>query len=491
MGKFLKNNWVLLLIIALGIFFRIYNYKELFLYGHDQDLGGWFVKDVVVNHHFRLIGQLTSTEGIFIGPIFYYLLVPFYWTFGMSPIGGVFLVLIIGIFVIWSFYFVFLKLFDKKTGLVASLIYSLSFYTIFNDREVVPTMPVILWSVWFLWALYLVLKGKQKMAYVLLGILLALTWHLNVALVLLVPLILLASILSKKKLDLHSALLGLTTFTVFSLPFFLFEIRHGFVQIRSVIAAFTTNQNDVVSGMEKVTRTFLLFSKDLHNLLWGNYGSWPYGFDLFVFGVIFGVVIYKKIIPRKLALIFLSWIFVYILFFSLYSKRLSEYYLNGVIVILIGTLSISTSHLLKLRSKRILGFALITLFALINFLRFSNITINRSGFVERTDLINEILKDSNERGYPCVSISYITDPGYDRGYRYLFWWAGLKTKPISRNVPVYTIVFPLKPIFPTDKTYGAIGLIYPKYSDLDPAIVEESCRGDDFNLTNPMIGMPE
>ena len=71
--QFVENNWILILIAAIGLFLRLYKGREMFMYNHDQDLAGWIIKDVIVNHHFRLIGQLTSTPGIFIGPYFYYL----------------------------------------------------------------------------------------------------------------------------------------------------------------------------------------------------------------------------------------------------------------------------------------------------------------------------------------------------------------------------------------------------------------------------------
>ena len=58
----------------------------------------------------------------------------------------------------------------------------------------------------------------------------------------------------------------------------------------------------------------------------------------------------------------------------------------------------------------------------------------------------------------------------------------------SSGSPVYTIVFPLKEIFPVDKTFGAIGLIYPDYTRYTKENVEYSCSGENSNLTDPMFG---
>src|SRR4029079_15579793 len=113
--------------------------------------------------------------------------------------------------------------------------YAVSFYTLLIDREVVPTMPVILWSVWFLYALWLFAKRKQKGAWPILGILLGLIWHLNFALVLVIPLIFVAFLMGQKEekakkwaLDIRSLVLGISLTFLFSIPLIAFEARHNF-----------------------------------------------------------------------------------------------------------------------------------------------------------------------------------------------------------------------------------------------------------------------
>lgn len=68
--NFFSKNKVLVGIIILGATLRFYKPLSLFSYGHDQDLAGWIVKDIV-SGHLRLIGQQTSSLGIFPRPILY------------------------------------------------------------------------------------------------------------------------------------------------------------------------------------------------------------------------------------------------------------------------------------------------------------------------------------------------------------------------------------------------------------------------------------
>src|SRR3972149_3870940 len=97
------------------------------------------------------------------------------------------LVLIIGIALFFrlyklrEFYFVFYKLFSPKAALIGVFLYACSLPLVFIDRWIVPTQPTILWSVWYLYALFITLKGNKK-GLVLFGILAGLIWHIHVAL---------------------------------------------------------------------------------------------------------------------------------------------------------------------------------------------------------------------------------------------------------------------------------------------------------------------
>ena len=114
--------------------------------------------------------------------------------------------------------------------------------------------------------------------------------------------------------------------------------------------------------------------------------------------------------------------------------------------------------------------------------------INKSGYLYRKAIVREIDKDATQKGFPCVSVSYITNPGLDLGYRYFFYLREMHVnRPVSGS-PVYTIVYPLRRDIVEDKSYGHIGLIYPDYSRYTKDEVEESCAGENSNLTDPMFG---
>lgn len=480
---------ILLLIFSLGVFLRFFELKSRFIYNHDHDLISWIVKDILIDKHLRLIGQETSTQGIFIGPLYYYLQIPFLLIFKMDPIAQVVTSSLIGLFGIFSAYYVFSKVFGKDVGFISSFIYSVSFYMVNNDREAVPTMPVIIWSMWFFYCLDLLLKGKQKKGYFLLGILIGLVWNLNLALLILVPLVLVAQLLSKKKLKIKNLLLGGLNLIIISIPLIVFEVRHNFLQTRSFITSLTVDQGAMVHGWEKVRRVIYLFSKDISGLLSSHLVHIPFESGLVLMIALFVFLVYRRVLDKRRAIIVSLWFVLYLAFFSSYSKVVSEYYLNGTMIIWIVLFVLWIAYLFKKKKYRIWAIIILFFFGIMNIYKFLTWRAAGDKYVNRMDAVTAIREDAERRQYPCVAISYITNPGYNLGYRYLFYLEGLFIKRPDSGAPVYTIIFPLgKDSVKENVRFGGIGLIHPDYEKYDKESIKKSCHGDNINLTGSMFG---
>ena len=490
--KFVKDNWIFLLVLSLGLFFRVYKPLQSYMYAHDQDLAGWIIKDILVNKHLRLIGQETSSQGVFIGPLFYYLQIPFYLLTKMDPSGTILLVTLLGMFTVFSFYYCFSKMFGKKVGLIASFIYAVTMYYVNTDREVVPTMPVYLWSVWFLYGTWLILKGKSR-AYVLLGFLIGIIWNFNLALVILIPLIIVAQIFSKTKINFKHVLLGIVVFVITMSPYFVFEARHSLRQTKAIISSLVTPKDYIPGtgrGLAKLDRVLQLVHKNVNSIFWGPIRPLPTHWTLYLLIILFVFLYKKRIISKDLFVITSFWLLIYVVFFALNSIDVSEYYLNGMNVIWILIVSMWIAHLLKGNNSLKRKAAIFILVLIGGFGMYGLLTksINRSGYLDRKAIVKFIKEDSGRKGYPCVSVSYITTPGNDFGYRYFFWLEKMHVnKPIS-NSPVYSIVFPHSMVDRIDKSFGALGLVLPDYARYNKEDVEKSCQGENQNLTEPMFG---
>jgi hypothetical protein len=472
----------------LGIFLRLYKAKTFLSFGHDNDLEGWVIKDIVVNGHFRLIGQETSTQGVFIGALYYYLLLPFYLLTKMEPTGGIFLSAVLSTFSIWSIFFVFKKLFGKKEiGLLGAFIYSVSFPIVMNDRVNVPTMPILLWSIWYLYGLGQILTKKVTQGLMLLGFLIGLTWHINVSLALLAILIPVSLLIVRWRFNAKELLLGVGAFLLTSVPFFAFELRHGFQQTRAVISSFTTQQGSVLSVGEQFTRVVRVVFQNLSNIVWYPHQQY-YFFLPLVLAFALIILTVKKKISGQMARILTFWLLVPTIFFSFYSKQVSEYYLNGVLIPGLTVFSLSLYFLIKSKRYKLIGFLFLMLFAFLNLYKLFIYQDNKQGYIYRKMLVSEIKSDVERNSYPCMAISYITDEGYNLGYRYLFYLEGLTLNKISIKVPIYTIVFPLgKDMVKEDKRFGALGLIYPDYKRYSLDRLKVDCSPENLNLVEPMF----
>lgn len=485
-----KTKIILALILIVSFFLRAYNFKSYYVFSHDQDIASWIIKDILVNGHIRLIGQETSSQGVFIGALFYYLQIPFYLLGKMNPLPSVFLPIILGVFGTFSIYFVFSKITNTKIGLIGAFIHAASALMVFIEREVAPTTPVILWSVWYLYSLYLIYKNDQSKGFILWAFLIGLVWHLNLALIILSPLIVLAFLYSKKTLNIKALFLGAVVLLITNLPFIVFEYRHNFSQTKSIYLSLTTKKDYVQNtstGFSKLDRVMQLVNKNTMSIFSKNIFIRPSIIVIFLVMLFIYLVKIKKI-NYFWGTIFISWQILYILFFTLNSLNVSEYYFHGMNVIWILIASIGLSLLNENKVGKNIFITLAIMFTIFNLNYIFRYNSDKKGYIEKEELIKYIKMDSIEHGYPCISISYITNPGYDLGYRYLFWLEKMHiNKPISGS-PVYTIVFPHSLVNRIDKSFGSLGLIYPDYKRYNKLGIEESCRGENSNLTDPMLG---
>ncbi len=480
---------VLIIAIFLGFVTRSYQFKDRFLYDHDHDLASWIVRDIIVDHHPRLIGQLTSSPGIFIGPLFYYALIPFYLMGHMDPLPTVAITWILGVLSIASVYYVFNKLYNPFSAKVVSLMYAVSFFLSNNDRRVVPTTPVMLWSIWYFYAINLLYSGNRS-SLLILAILFALVWHINLALALLFPIVVLGVIVARKSFKIKDFVLPIVVFMVLSAPLIVFEARHNFQQTRALGQTLSSvgkhsETTGTLNEESKWHKTIRYIARNTNNIF---LNVEPSGIKLYVIPVVLLIALLFLRFRKSESVIYSLWIALYVAFFSLHPINLSEYYLSGLdILILAGFTFLANS----LRMNKV-GFIVViiglTFLIARNFGQILSVGTFQIGYVPKKAIVNEIKEDAIRNGYPCVAVSYITDVGYNFGYRYFLWLAGLHVNSPSSGSPVYSIVFPLSRVDKVDKTFGALGLIYPDYSKYNIIDVEKTCLGEDHNLTGDMFG---
>lgn len=489
-----QNFLLLILILFLALFFRSYHIVDRWNFDQDSDLFSWMVRDIVVNHHLRLIGQLTSAPGIFIGPLFYYLLVPFFLLFNMDPVGAVIPIIIIGIFSVFSYYWVFSKLFNRNIGLIGAFLQAVLLSPVNFDRRIVPSTPTNLWMVWYFYTVIEIARGNYSVLWVL-GLLIAAIWHIHIALLPALLAVPVAVIVSKKLPNLKQVFYFFIVLFMGSIPLILFEAKHGFIQTHSLIANFTSNHGGGV-GLDKFEYVWQKISLNISNLFFYPQGVPIIDYHWFSALVLLSALflVRKKLISLKEVLVLYSWVAGVVIFFSLSSVITSEYYFTNIEVVFTFIAS-ALAYLLYsasfgnrpfFKGKYILLLILVILLGKNLFFFLTEYTYHK-GYNEKKAVAAYIKNDAEKRGFPCVAVSYITAPGENAGFRYFFWMEGLHVNDPISGSPVYSIVIPDELAGPESVRYGHIGVILP---DKVPskAEMDKSCSGEDSNLTDPMFG---
>ncbi|MBI4033344.1 MAG: glycosyltransferase family 39 protein [Candidatus Blackburnbacteria bacterium] len=490
-----KQNFhliLLFLILLLALFFRTYDIVNRFEFAHDGDLYSWIVKDIVVDKHLRLIGQLTTAPGIFIGPAFYYMLIPFFLLTKMDPVGAVIPVTAIGVLTVASYYYVFAKLFDRRVGLIAAFLYAVLLSPVYFDRRIVPSTPTNLWLIWYFYTVVMFTRGRYHVL-PLLGLLIGLIWHIHIALIPALVASLIAIFLSRKLPSPKQVILAFFALLISSVPLLLFETRHGFSQTLSFFSNLTINHGGGV-GLQKFYLVIIKATGDITRLLFYPQGLPFINNTLFVGMLLLGAIflVRKYLLAARELVVFYVWIGAIILYYTFSSTIISEYYFVNIEIVFLTIVTLLL-YLLYCSSRigRRITIGVLAVILLKNAFYLITADVYHKGYNERKAIASYIAEDSRKNDFPCVGISYITAEGENVGFRYFFWLNNLHINHPQSNVPIYTIVLPDELAPDTiEARFGHIGVIPPQTAPSQKEI-RDGCSGQNTNLTDSMFGFTQ
>lgn len=238
--KFLKKHWLIILLLSLAAFTRLYRLPATITFLEDEG------RDLLIAHRmidtFRpvLLGPQTSTGNMYLGPLYYYLITPWLILFNNSPLGPVFFIALSGILTAYLLYRFGSTWFSPRIGYLAALLYAvLPLPVQFTRNSWNPNLAPLI-SLLLVWVtLKLSTHPKQNffryMAILggLLGILVQLHY---MALVFALAIGILNLYLWRK--DLRRFFVGLLIsflgFCAVMSPFIIFEIRNDFVNTKAI-----------------------------------------------------------------------------------------------------------------------------------------------------------------------------------------------------------------------------------------------------------------
>lgn len=230
--SFFKNNFLFLIIIILALLLRTYRLSTLTTFGGDQGQDFLVVRDMVLFHKWTLLGIKTSVYSFFQGPLYLYMLLPFFALFKLQSISGAIAAVFYSSVTLIFLYLTVKKYFSVKTALISSALFAVSPQLVIYGNT--PLYQHFL-PLFIVLSFYLFLIPKKNM---LIGLLLGLTVGLGMETHLLnislaVAFFLFFLLFTRKE---WKVFLGYTIGVILGLsPTILFELKHDFLNTRFLL----------------------------------------------------------------------------------------------------------------------------------------------------------------------------------------------------------------------------------------------------------------
>lgn len=426
----------------------------------DQEYAANFSYQVTREFPVRMIGQEISIPGLFLGPIYFYYLVPFFMISHLHPVGGVIGSLLVGLVIIVAYFFVAKELFGGKAGLIAAFLRAILFQELTNDYLMAPSYASELLALLTIWGLNRLYRGQTK-ALLLIALLFGLYTSIHPILMPFYLVLLVMVVLKRQLLHLQTTIFACGLFLLSNLPLILFEYFHRFLEVKKLLSLFTgVHETKNLSTLLYYLQLNLLEPRRILSL---ELLPKP----LFILALLWGLawLYIKRVGPLRTAFhrLFLPLTYsVFIAYYFFFPSHVSEYYFLGLTTLAVLYLSAFLSRLTK---KRV-GILLLSLILInISFFQLKALWArwNNPSLVtlyHKDKIVKEII--TRQRGQP-FSVTFIDQPGWSFGFNYLFKLYGFQDLSQQKNRPNYTIVIPkFLSLDSINISSGNIGIILPK-----------------------------
>lgn len=446
--KWVRNNrlefFLILAIIILAAFLRLWRISEYMTFLGDEGRDVLAVKRMIVDHKWRLIGPVTSIGNMYLGPLYYYLILPSMIFSRLSPVGPAVMVALLGIITVGLVWWIGREWLGKKAGLIAAFLYAISPIIIVYSHSswnpnVMPFFALLsifgIWRVWqknqFWWLPIIGVTLSFAVQSHWLGLLLFPTVGLFWLLTLLK---LKKTKVSLKPFVFHNLLFLIIFLLLTIVPLVWFDFRHNFINFNALKAFFSDRQGTVNFKIYKALPNLWGLVKEIFTrLVAGKDEFWGQWMAIFAsLAVIFALLRRGKKRGRGLTLI-LTWFLVGLFGLGNYKQHIYDHYFGfffPVPFLLTGWI------FQKIWNSKKFG-KLITIACLI-FLTFlalkeSPLRYPPNNQLARTEKVAKFVLDKTQ-GKP-FNLALIAERNYDEAYAYFMEIWG---KPALRIEPLDT-----------------------------------------------------
>ncbi len=433
-----KDLKVLFSIFILALLVRFIFFPSNIYFGFDQARDAYESQSIYLKGNIKIIGPSTAAENLFHGPLYWYLIGPFYLLGSGNPVFPAAFLIVLNALNIFVLYYFGKLLVNKKFALIASLLYAVSFeqtqYALYFGNPA----PAVLTITLFYLALSAFLFKKKWWGLPLSLFFLGLSIQFEFFLIYLgIILVLLLTIFIKTvKLDLKTILASGTMFLLSTSTFILSELKFQFRTTKTLFAIFTKTAPS--SPYQKVFfEYFRRLVLQIHDNIFGLTNTKIEGAILVAILLMSVYWIAKRKKQSKLLVVFLVWFLSTIILTKFGNPTL--YYTN--IGVSVGLIMLTTFFLCKLPRKVVLLIlAVIIAGNLSRVYKENKNGITNDIYVQEGMLLGKELKvidyiylNSNQK---FIVVSALTMPlNINTTWAYLFNWYG---KATYQKVPFWS-----------------------------------------------------
>lgn len=394
-----KNNLFIFVFVFISfLFLRTWLLSKTIPFAWDQERDANVISKIIHGQSLPLIGpRVVGDNGFYLGPYFFYLLLPFYALASLNPIAITYFVVFVSIVFFVITYLSFKEIFNQKIALTFLLIWGVLPLTVNIDRIAWnPLLIPLCFSV-----IILLLKNIKNVYsyYLLLGFILGITFHLHFQGIF--YLIFTLAYLYKDNLkNIKKFPLVLLGFLLSFAPLLIFDLRHNFINSHLFV--------DFFFSPYSAPHSLLNFLP-----VWANFIGKFTGINNLIFAIlIWLLLLIFSTLKRKSTFFFASAVIILItpIAFALYGQRPSEYYFSYLLPIIVLFISFAFSKI------NLSSFVYMVIIFFACYISFNQIKEDSLSLFYKNQIVKEaktILKDQS------VYISYDTPLGQNNGFDYL------------------------------------------------------------------------
>jgi 4-amino-4-deoxy-L-arabinose transferase-like glycosyltransferase len=214
----------------------MYKLREFIIFLGDEGRDALVVKRMIVDHKFTLLGPTASVGGFYLGPVYYYFMIPFLWLYNFDPVGPAAMVAILGTMTVGLLYWAMKEWSSKTTAFIIAFLYATAPGIVSTSRSSWNPNIMPFFSLLSIFSLSQALTKKKNLWFIFAGISYGIAIQSHYLGLVIGPILALATLINQPvKKWLKSGFLQVIGFFIGGSMYFAFEIRHNFPNIKSVL----------------------------------------------------------------------------------------------------------------------------------------------------------------------------------------------------------------------------------------------------------------